>query len=93
MCFFHDLASLLQSLILGYISEISGHFIRLARDNTGHFNRSVNSGSPYAAMPFFAGLIKTGISFPVGVAMACSWGLLSVGRIPFEAAVMEENSL
>ena len=83
------LASLLQSLIprdilvkyLGISSGWRGIIL-------GTLIGALTPGSPYAAMPFFAGLIKTGISFPVGVAMACSWGLLSVGRIPFEAAVM-----
>jgi len=80
------LASLLQSLIprdilvkyLGISSGWRGIIL-------GTLIGALTPGSPYAAMPFFAGLIKTGISFPVGVAMACSWGLLSVGRIPFEA--------
>lgn len=45
-------------------------------------------GSPYAALPLFAGIMRMGASVPTGVAMVCAWGLWSIGRIPFEAAVM-----
>jgi len=44
--------------------------------------------SPYAALPLFAGILRMGASIPTGVAMVCAWGLWSIGRIPFEAAVM-----
>ncbi|NLC47311.1 MAG: hypothetical protein GX766_09260 [Firmicutes bacterium] len=82
-------ASLLQTLIprdiiVKYLGTSSGwRGIVL-----GTLIGALTPGSPYAAMPLFAGLIRTGVSFPVGVAMACAWGLLSIGRIPFEAAVM-----
>jgi|GEM_PF-1301466 len=45
-------------------------------------------GSPYAAMPLFATLMQMGAGIPTGVAMVCAWGLLSIGRLPFQAAVM-----
>lgn len=45
-------------------------------------------GSPYAAMPLFAGIMRMGASIPTGVAMVCAWGLWSIGRIPFQTAVM-----
>lgn len=45
-------------------------------------------GSPYAAMPLFAGLMRMGAGVPTGVAMVSAWGLLSIGRLPFQAAVM-----
>lgn len=48
----------------------------------------ITPGSPYAAFPFFAGIMRMGASIPTGVAMVCAWGLWSIGRVPFEAAVM-----
>lgn len=45
-------------------------------------------GSPYSAMPLFAGIMRMGAGVPTGVAMVCAWGLWSIGRIPFQAAVM-----
>lgn len=82
-------ASLLQTLIpkdtivkyLGASSGWRGIFL-------GTIIGALTPGSPYAAMPFFAGLMRSGASFPTSVAMACAWGLLSVGRLPFEAAVL-----
>lgn len=44
-------------------------------------------GAPYAAIPLFASFIKMGASIPTIVAMLASWGLLSIGRMPFQLAV------
>lgn len=82
-------ASLLQTLlpkeaILKYLGVSSGWRGLILGTLLG----AITPGSPYAAMPLFAGLIRMGASVPTGVAMVCAWGLLSVGRIPFQAAVM-----
>ena len=45
-------------------------------------------GAPYAAFPLIAGLIRQGMGLAPAVSMVCAWGLWSVGRIPFQAAVL-----
>ncbi len=45
-------------------------------------------GAPYAVFPFIAGLMKLGMGIAPAVSMVCAWGLWSIGRVPFEAAVM-----
>lgn len=39
-------------------------------------------------MPLFAGLMRMWASVPTGVAMVSACGLLSLWRIPFQAAIM-----
>ncbi|HKM39484.1 MAG TPA: permease [bacterium] len=45
-------------------------------------------GAPYAVVPLIAGLMKQGMSFAPAVSMVCAWGLWSLGRVPFQAAVL-----
>ncbi|MEM1644046.1 MAG: permease [Desulfurococcaceae archaeon] len=45
-------------------------------------------GAPYAALPLFASFIKMGAGAPAVVSMTASWGLISIGRMPYQAAVM-----
>ncbi len=45
-------------------------------------------GAPYAVFPFIAGLMKLGMGIAPAVSMVCAWGLWSIGRVPFEAAIM-----
>lgn len=49
---------------------------------------ALTPGSPYSAMPLFAGFMRMGAGVPTGVSMVCAWGLLSIGRVPFQAAVL-----
>lgn len=82
-------ASFLQSLIpkeiiSSYLGEKSG-FVGIL---IGTLIGGLTPGSPYAAFPLFAGILKMGASLPTGVSMVSAWGLWSVSRIPFEMAVM-----
>ena len=45
-------------------------------------------GAPYAVVPLIAGLMKQGMSFAPAMSMVCAWGLWSLGRVPFQAAVL-----
>jgi uncharacterized membrane protein YraQ (UPF0718 family) len=45
-------------------------------------------GAPYAVLPLIAGLMKQGMGFAPAVSMVCAWGLWSMGRVPFEMAVL-----
>lgn len=45
-------------------------------------------GAPYAVVPLIAGLMKQGMAFAPAVSMVCAWGLWSLGRVPFQAAVL-----
>ncbi len=45
-------------------------------------------GAPYAVFPLIAGLMQLGVGLAPAVSMVCAWGLWSVGRVPFQAAVM-----
>ncbi|GLI51446.1 hypothetical protein TSYNTROOL_15320 [Tepidanaerobacter syntrophicus] len=83
------IAAYIQALIpkdlitsyLGGASGFKGIFL-------GSLIGGLTPGSPYAALPFFAGIMRMGASVPATVAMVCAWGLWSIGRIPLEAAVM-----
>jgi len=83
------LASLLQTLIpKEFIAKYLGAASGWRGISLGVLVGLLFPGSPYAAMPLFSGLLQMGTSVPTGVAMVCAWGLLSVGRIPFQVAVM-----
>ncbi|MBP8614529.1 MAG: permease [Firmicutes bacterium] len=73
-----------KELITAYLGKQSG----LRGILVGTVIGGLTPGSPYAAMPFFAAIVGMGASIPTGVAMVCAWGLWSIGRLPFEAAVM-----
>lgn len=73
-----------KELISSYLGSKSGVVGILLGTLIG----GLTPGSPYAALPLFAGILRMGASIPTGVAMVCAWGLWSIGRIPFEAAVM-----
>jgi uncharacterized protein len=45
-------------------------------------------GAPYAVFPLIAGLIRQGMGLAPAVSMVCAWGLWSMGRVPFQAAVL-----
>ncbi len=45
-------------------------------------------GAPYAVVPLIAGLMKQGMSFAPAMSKVCAWGLWSLGRVPFQAAVL-----
>ncbi|MGE5485856.1 MAG: permease [Ignavibacteriales bacterium] len=82
-------ASLVQTLIPR--ETISRHVGRGAGWRAiciGAIVGGLTPGSPYAALPLFAGFIRMGASIAAGVAMVCAWGLVSVGRVPLEAGVM-----
>jgi len=73
-----------KEIIVNYLGASSGWRGILL----GAIIGGLTPGSPYAALPFFIGLMKSGAGVPTGVAMVSAWGLYSVGRIPFELAVM-----
>ncbi len=73
-----------KEIISSYLGGKSG-FVGIL---LGTLIGGLTPGSPYAALPLFAGILRMGASIPTGVAMVCAWGLLSIGRIPFETAVM-----
>ncbi len=83
------IASYIQALIpkevinklLGKESGIKGIVI-------GTIIGGLTPGSPYGALPLFSGIMKMGASLPTIVSMVCAWGLWSIGRIPFEIAVL-----
>lgn len=73
-----------KELITAYLGKQSG----LKGIFLGSVIGGLTPGLPYAAMPFFAGIMRMGASVPTRVAMVCAWGLWSIGRLPFEVAVM-----
>lgn len=83
------IATYIQALIpkeiimkfLGKESGIKGIFI-------GTIIGGLTPGSPYGALTLFSGIMKIGASLPVIVSMVSAWGLWSIGRIPFQIAVM-----
>lgn len=83
------IASLLQTLIpKELVAKYLGSALGWRGIILGALAGGLTPGSPYAAMPLFGGLIRMGATVPTGVAMVCAWGLFSVGRIPFQAAVL-----
>ncbi|HHY04658.1 MAG TPA: hypothetical protein GX534_05685 [Thermoanaerobacterales bacterium] len=73
-----------KEIISSYLGGKSG-FVGIL---LGTLIGGLTPGSPYAALPLFAGILRMGASIPTGVAMVCAWGIWSIGRIPFEIAVM-----
>lgn len=73
-----------KEIISSYLGGKSG-FVGIL---LGTLIGGLTPGSPYAALPLFAGILRMGASIPTGVSMVCAWGLWSIGRIPFELAIM-----
>ena len=73
-----------KEVISSYLGGKSGFVGILLGTIIGGFT----PGSPYAAFPLFAGILRMGATIPAVVSMVCAWGIWSIGRIPFEIAVM-----
>lgn len=83
------LASLIQILIpKEIINQYLGNASSWRGIVLGTVIGALFPGAPYAVFPLFASFIKIGASIPTVVAMITSWGLVSIGRIPFQIAIM-----
>ncbi|NMA55695.1 MAG: hypothetical protein GX952_07200 [Firmicutes bacterium] len=73
-----------QKLIVYYLGGASGwRGIMIATLIGG-----LTPGAPYAVVPLIAGLMRQGMAYAPAVAMVSAWGLWSVGRLPFQAALL-----
>ena len=73
-----------KEVIIQYLGGASGwRGILLASVMGG-----LTPGAPYAAFPLIAGLIRQGMGLAPAVSLICAWGLFSLSRLPFQAAVL-----
>ncbi|HHX77846.1 MAG TPA: hypothetical protein GX697_05825 [Firmicutes bacterium] len=77
-------ALLPKEIIVQYLGGASGWRGILLATLVG----GLTPGAPYAVLPLIAGLMRQGMGLAPAVSMVCAWGLWSMGRVPFQAAVL-----
>lgn len=73
-----------KEIIIKYLGGASGWRGILLASLLG----GLTPGAPYAVFPLIAGLMRQGMGLAPAVSMVCAWGLWSLGRVPFQAAVL-----
>lgn len=73
-----------KEIIVKYLGTASGWRGILMASLIG----GLTPGAPYAVVPLIGGLMSQGMSMAPAVSMVCAWGLWSLGRVPFQAAVL-----
>jgi len=73
-----------KEIIVQYLGGASGWRGILLASLLG----GLTPGAPYAVLPLIAGLMSQGMGLAPAVSMVCAWGLWSLGRVPFQAAVL-----